>query len=164
MVNLPELNGLDRETFIQTLSGIFERSPWIAERTESKRPFSDRSELFAALRDTVMKSEDDQKLALIRAHPDLVGATELTAESQGEQTAAGLGKLSDEEIAMFRSCNADYSELFGLPFVICARQNKKEAILAAFPHRLANSREAEIDTALGEIFKIAELRLNDVIE
>jgi 2-oxo-4-hydroxy-4-carboxy-5-ureidoimidazoline decarboxylase len=164
MVNLAELNALDRQTFIETLSGIFEHSSWIAERTESKRPFSDRSDLFAALRDTVMKSGEDQKLSLIRAHPDLVGAAQLTAESQGEQTAAGLGNLSGEEIAMFRKYNAAYRERFGFPFVICARQNKKEAILSTFPQRLGNSREAEIETALREIFKIAELRLNDLIE
>ena len=68
-----------------------------------------------------------------------------------------------QEIARFREFNRRYREKFGFPFIICARLNKKEAILKAFPRRLENSREQEIETALGEIFKIAELRLRDLI-
>ncbi len=48
------------------------------------------------------------------------------------------------------------------PFVICARLNKKEAILRAFPERLRNDLEGEIKTALDEICQIAELRLLDL--
>ena len=47
--------------------------------------------------------------------------------------------------------------------MICARENRKDAILAAFPQRLQNSREQEIATALAEIDKIARLRLNDAV-
>jgi 2-oxo-4-hydroxy-4-carboxy--5-ureidoimidazoline (OHCU) decarboxylase len=46
--------------------------------------------------------------------------------------------------------------------VICARLNKKKAILSGFGLRLKNSRESEIKTALDEIFKIARLRLQDI--
>jgi len=116
------------------------------------------------LRDTVMKAREEEKLALIRAHPDLVGTATLTSESQGEQAAAGLGNLSAGEVADFRKFNDEYREKFGFPFVICARENKKEAILAAFPQRLKNSRQAEIETALREVFKIAELRLLDLVQ
>jgi 2-oxo-4-hydroxy-4-carboxy-5-ureidoimidazoline decarboxylase len=111
-----------------------------------------------------MKANTDEKLSLIRAHPDLVGREALTPESQKEQSSAGLGVLSEKEIEQFRQYNAQYHEKFGFPFIICARLNKKEAILAAFPTRLQNSREKEIETALGEIFKIADLRVKDLVE
>jgi len=52
---------------------------------------------------------------------------------------------------------------FGFPFVICARKNKKEAILQAFPVRLTHDRDQEIATALGEIYQIAGLRLADLL-
>src|SRR5689334_22557569 len=126
MLKLAELNAVDRQTFTRKLGGIFENSPWIAERTEPKRPFRDRGELFAALRDTVMKSGADEKLALIRAHPDLIENATLTHESENEQAAAGLGGLSAVEVAQFQKYNAEYRDRFGFPFVICARQNKKE--------------------------------------
>ncbi|MCP6756244.1 2-oxo-4-hydroxy-4-carboxy-5-ureidoimidazoline decarboxylase, partial [Klebsiella pneumoniae] len=83
---------------------------------------------------------------------------QLTTESTREQSAAGLAALLPEEIDLFERYNADYRSKFGFPFVICARENKKEAILAAFSVRLKNTREQEIDTALTEIAKIARLR------
>jgi 2-oxo-4-hydroxy-4-carboxy-5-ureidoimidazoline decarboxylase len=45
----------------------------------------------------------------------------------------------------------------------CARLNKKDAILAAFPKRLTQDRKTEITTALEEIAKIARLRLEDAV-
>jgi 2-oxo-4-hydroxy-4-carboxy-5-ureidoimidazoline decarboxylase len=91
----------------------------------------------------------------------LVG--ELTKESTNEQANAGLNKLSQKEIELFQKNNAAYKEKFGFPFVICARLNKKEAILNGFKVRLQNSREQEIKTALEEIGKIARLRLEDIL-
>ena len=86
--------------------------------------------------DVVSSASEEQQLALIRAHPDLVGAAALagtlTRESTGEQAAAGLdpGSLTPDEIAEFGARNAAYTERFGFPFVICARENRKESILA----------------------------------
>jgi OHCU decarboxylase len=113
--------------------------------------------------EVVRAASADEHLTLIRAHPDLVGRVVLTAESQGEQSAAGLTELSPGEVARFDRYNREYQARFGFPFVICARLNKKEAILAAFPVRLQNSAEDERATALEEIFKIAQLRLADLI-
>jgi 2-oxo-4-hydroxy-4-carboxy-5-ureidoimidazoline decarboxylase len=164
MAKVEQLNALGSEEFTRTLAPVFEHSPWVAGRTANKRPFTDRAELHAALCETVMKASDDEKLSLIRAHPDLVSRAALTAESKSEQAAAGLGELSLDELERFREYNARYRERFGFPFVICARLNKKEAILDSFPVRLQNSRGQEIETALREIFKIAELRLKDLME
>jgi len=164
MLKVKELNALDIREFTRLLAPVFEHSPWIAARTAGGRPFANRSELHSALCETVRKSGADEKLSLIRVHPDLVGRELLTPESQTEQASAGLGKLSPEEIASFREYNERYRDRFGFPFVICARLNKKEAILDAFPIRLQNSREKEIETALREIFRIAELRLQDLVE
>src|ERR1035437_1371969 len=155
MLNIDQINALERHECTRVLAPLFEHSPWIAARTVPRRPFQNRAELFAALCDTVMKATHDEKICLIRAHPDLVGDAVLTDESQKEQRQAGLGQLTPAEIKPFQEYNAAYKERFGFPFVICARLNKKEAILEAFPVRLRNSREKEMETALGEIFKIA---------
>ena len=92
----------------------------------------------------------------------LAGA--LTPASAEEQASAGLGRLSGEEAALFQALNREYRQRFGFPFVICARLNKKEAILNGFRIRLSNSREQEIKTALEEIGKIAYLRLQDIVQ
>jgi 2-oxo-4-hydroxy-4-carboxy-5-ureidoimidazoline decarboxylase len=163
MLKLAEVNALDPESFTVRLRPIFEHSPWVAARTAEAGPFASREELHAALCRTVREASENEQLALIRAHPDLVGDALLTNESRAEQKSAGLSDLAPDEIERFRDFNRRYREKFGFPFVICARLNKKEAILQAFPRRLEHSREQEIETALGEIFKIAELRLHDLI-
>jgi OHCU decarboxylase len=161
------LNAMPMEAFVAAVGSVFEHSPWIAERTWSRRPFASLSDLLEKLCATVAAASPNEQVDLIRAHPDLVGrlAREgcLTRESTAEQAAAGLTALSPDEIAVFERHNAAYREKFGFPFVVCARENKKDAILCAFPHRLANSREQEIAAALTEIYKIARLRLADAV-
>ena len=163
MPKLAELNAMDRVEFVRVVGPVFEHSPWVAARTESQRPFSSREALHAALVATVEKASDDEKVCLIRAHPDLISEGELTAASKSEQASAGLTDAAPEEAKQFREWNRQYRERFGFPFVICARLNKKDAIARAFPVRLRNSREGEIKTALEEISKIAELRLKDLV-
>ena len=166
-LTLSQLNELDRAEFVRVVGPVFEHSPWIAETTWLKKPFANLENLHQTLCETVEKSGEEKQIALIRAHPDLVGkfalAGQLTKESTNEQASAGLNKLSPEEIELFQKQNAAYKNKFGFPFVICARLNKKSAILDGFERRLKNSREEEIKTALEEIFKIAELRLRDLI-
>jgi len=161
------LNKLSREDFLRVIGPVFEHSPWIAELTWPKRPFENVATLHRALCETVLASDEPGRLALIRAHPDLAGraarAGTLTPASTREQASGGLDQLSPEESALFDQYNRAYRERFGFPFVICARQNKKEAMLAGFERRLKHSREQEIEAALGEIFKIADLRLHDLI-
>ena len=164
MPKLAELNAMDRVEFVRVVGPVFEHSPWVAARTEAQRPFPSREALHAALVLTVRNASETEKLSLIRAHPDLIGDGELTAESQAEQTSAGLRDATGEEVKQFREFNRQYRDRFGFPFVICARLNKKEAIARAFPVRLRNSREEEIETALQEISKIAELRLKDLVQ
>jgi 2-oxo-4-hydroxy-4-carboxy-5-ureidoimidazoline decarboxylase len=163
MLNLRELNALSREEFTHLLGPVFEHSPWVAEQTWPRRPFENRDYLHAALCQTVAEADEQSKLALIRAHPDLVGRAVLTKESQTEQANANLDHLSREEIDLFAKYNRQYRDKFGFPFIICARLNKKEAILGAFPGRLENSPAQEKETALEEIYKIAGLRLRDLI-
>lgn len=166
---MAEINGLDREAFVARLGFLYEGSPWIAGEAWAARPFADRAALHAALGQVVAKAGEERKLALIRAHPDLVGraalAGTLTRESSGEQAAAGLDpdRLSPEEIATFAALNDAYRARFGFPFVICARENKRASIHAGFRERLSHTREEEIAVALGEIAKICHYRLLDVV-
>jgi 2-oxo-4-hydroxy-4-carboxy-5-ureidoimidazoline decarboxylase len=167
MLSINALNRSDQNSFVAVCGGFFEHSPWIAEQAWQLRPFHSVDHLHRVMCDIVSASPPDRQLALIRAHPDLVGRLaregRLTASSTAEQAAAGLNQSSAIEAAAFDRYNAEYQSRFGFPFVICARQNKKEAILAAFPVRLQNNREKEISTALSEIYKIARLRLLDAV-
>jgi 2-oxo-4-hydroxy-4-carboxy-5-ureidoimidazoline decarboxylase len=166
-LTVSQLNQADQTQFVRLVGPVFEQSPWIAEATWPKSPFADLAQLHRALCETVWSCGEEKQLALIRAHPDLAGraalAGTLARESAGEQADAGLNRLSPEEMELFQKQNSAYQLKFGFPFVICARLNKKAAILAGFEERLKNSRPRELQTALEEICKIAELRLRDLV-
>jgi 2-oxo-4-hydroxy-4-carboxy-5-ureidoimidazoline decarboxylase len=165
---LADLNACDRDTFVAALGHLFEHSPWVAEDTFPRRPFRDLDGLHAALCATMRGAPTDRRRALVMAHPDLAGrlaqAGKLTASSTMEQAAAGLDCLSPGEAAEIQRLNDSYKARFGFPFVICARLNAKDTILAAMRARLGNSPDAELSTALDEIAKIARLRLNEAIK
>jgi OHCU decarboxylase len=164
---LAELNASDRDAFVRALGHLFEHSPWVAAETHAQGPFASLDALHAALCATLRGASRDRQLALIRAHPDLAGrlaqANQLTAESAKEQAAAGLDRLSPDEAREIRRLNDAYTARFGFPFVICARLNAKAAILAAMRARVASTPEEEHSTALGEIAKIARLRMNEAV-
>ena len=166
-MTIEEINELDEESFTEELGPVFENSPWIARATWGVRPFRSGEDLLSELVSTVEKSEVSSQLSLIREHPDLAGrlaeAGQLTEESTREQAAAGLSEIDPETRATIREQNQIYREKFGFPFVICARLNNPDTILSAFEERLQQTRDDEIQTALGEIFKIASLRLVDLL-
>jgi urate oxidase len=159
----------DRDAFVARLGFLFEGSPWIVADTWPGRPWRSVRDFHAALLTTVAAASEEQQVALIQAHPDLVGraalAGTLTRESTAEQRAAGLdpGALTPQEIAAFQDLNAQYQARFGFPFVICARDHQKEDILAELGRRAHHARADEITTALGEIGRIAWWRLQDVV-
>ena len=167
-MTLDSLNSADRAAFTAALGHLFEHSPWVAEETWPRRPFASREALHAALCATMREAARDRQLALIRAHPDLAGRLaqqkKLTAESTREQASAGLDQLTDAELAAFTAQNDAYKEKFGFPFIICARLNAKAAILTAMATRVHHTPDAEFAAALGEIEKIAWLRLQDAVK
>lgn len=165
---LDELNRADRAAFVGALGHLFEHSPWVAEAAWARRPFRDAAHLHAELCAAMRAAPRERQLALIRAHPDLAGRlaqqNQLTAESTREQASAGLNQLSAAELAEFQTLNAAYLARFDFPFIICARLSNKSAILTAMQVRAGHSPQQEFETALGEIEKIAQLRLNDVLK
>ena len=155
---------MDTHDFIARFSGVYEHSPWVAEKVAPLVNAGDAIDTLAALMaDCVDNASTEQQLALIRAHPDLAGkaqlAGELTEESTNEQASAGLDQCSAEEYEEFQALNAAYLEKFGFPFVMAVRGSDRAAILDAFAARLDNDYELEFETALIEIHKIARLRL-----
>jgi 2-oxo-4-hydroxy-4-carboxy-5-ureidoimidazoline decarboxylase len=166
-VTVAQLNRADRAAFTEAVGFVFENSPWIAERAWEDRPFESTGALHARMVEIVNRAPLEKRVDLIAAHPDLAGRVaregRLTAASQSEQRSAGLDALTPEETARFERLNQAYRDRFNFPFVICARENTKESILAALETRAQNDRESEIATALAEIAKIARLRLESAL-
>lgn len=169
-MNLDRLNAASRAEFVALLEGIYEHSPWIAERAAVARPFKTLAALKVALARVVREASPDEQLGLIRAHPELAGkaavAGELTAESTGEQQKAGLTACTPQEFAKLQQLNADYNARFGWPFILAVRGPRgtgltRAEIIATFERRLSAHADLERAECLRQIHRIAEIRLND---
>ena len=167
MTAFSKVNDLDREEFLSLFGHVFEHSPWVAEGAWEHRPFTDLQALLDAMGSSVDAAPEADRLALLRAHPDLAGkaarAGDLTQESWKEQTGAGLDRMSDAEYERFHAMNEAYKEKFGFPFIIAVKGLGREDILAAYAARLENSRAVEFDTALSQVKKIAGFRVADAL-
>ncbi len=156
--------------FIERFGSIYEHSPWIAERAAKLElgPAHDTAGGLAnALARAFRSASEDERLGVLKAHPDLAGklaaAKRLTEESSKEQASAGLDALTDSERARFTELNTAYTQKFGFPFIIAVKDNTRDSILKAFEARLENSRDEEFATACRQVERIARLRLNDIL-
>jgi len=169
-LTLEMLNVATQVEFVRLLDGTYEHSPWIAERTWSKRPFPALAALKLALVEAVREGGREAQLGLIRAHPELAGkamvAQALTAESRDEQNKAGLTQCTPVEFARIQALNAEYNARFGFPFILAVRGPRgtgltKDEIFATFARRVENHPDFEFAEALRNIHRIAEIRLNE---
>ena len=139
MLKLAELNALTREEFVaRRRPGLRAFALGRGAQLRRNGRLRTREQLHEAMCAMVASATADEKLALIRAHPDLVGdARPDRANRKASRRAPGSDDLTrGRGRAVSTTTTEQYRERFGFPFVICARLNKKEAILRAFPERL----------------------------
>ncbi|MFN4129209.1 MAG: allantoinase PuuE [Paracoccaceae bacterium] len=161
---------MNRSRFVERFGGIFEHSPWIAERAHDLElgPAHDSATgLHNALARMFRSATPAERLAVLTAHPDLAGklaaAKRLSPSSTAEQASAALDALTDAERDAFQQLNTDYMAKHGFPFIIAVRDNTKDSILAAFKARVANDTATEFATACAQVERIAALRLKDLL-
>jgi OHCU decarboxylase len=162
---------MDQARFVARFGGVYEHSPWIAERAWALElgPAHDSATGMAnALARAFRSASPDERLGVLRAHPDLAGklaaAKRLTPESTAEQASAALDALTDDERRQFQTLNAAYVEKHGFPFIIAVRDNTRDSILQAFRARIANDTATEFATACAQVERIAHLRLKDMLK
>ena len=162
---------MTRGRFVQVFGGIYEHSPWIAERAWDLElgPAHDCVEGVASvLARTFRAASESQRLRVLTAHPDLAGklaqAKRLTAESTAEQASAGLDALTDAERSAFEDLNTRYVAKFGFPFIIAVKDNTKASILAAFERRIEQDRDTEFAEAGRQVERIGWHRLKDILK
>jgi OHCU decarboxylase len=100
-----------------------------------------------------------EQLALLRAHPDLGAREKMSDASTVEQVRAGFDSLTRPELERLTALNAAYRDKFGFPFLFAVRGATKDDILNALEKRLLGTREAELEEALRQVYRIARFRL-----
>ena len=169
-LTLETINSADRNDALHLLEGLYEHSPWIADKALDARPFLSLAHLKYEMTQVVERAGKDQQLELIRAHPELAGkamvSDGLTAESTSEQSRAGLTHCTAEEFAKLQQLNSDYNARFGFPFILAVRGPRgsgltRQQIIDTFARRLQNHPDFEMQECLRNIHRVVELRLAD---
>jgi beta-ureidopropionase / N-carbamoyl-L-amino-acid hydrolase len=169
-ITLAALNAAPEAEALAMLDGVYEHSPWIAQRALARRPFASTAALKYAMTVVLSDAGLEAQLKLVRAHPELAGKAmvdqSLTAESTHEQGKAGLTQCTAQEFAQIQQLNADYNAKFGWPFILAVRGPRgtgltKQHIIDTFARRLQGHPDFELQECLRQIHRIAEIRLND---
>ncbi len=169
-VTLEQVNNAAPADALALLDGLYEHSPWIAEKALADRPFKSLVQLKYSMTAVLHKASKEAQIRLVQAHPELAGkamlSQNLTAESASEQSAAGLAHCTPDELALIQRLNTDYNAKFGFPFVLAVRGPRgsglhKQQIISTFVRRLQNHPDFELQECLRNIHRVVELRLND---
>jgi len=169
-ITLEQVNRASRTEAVELLDGLYEHSPWIAEKALDARPFQSLAHLKHAMTRVLHEAGKDAQIRLIQAHPELAGkamvSQSLTAESAHEQDKAGLTQCTPQEFETLQQLNTDYNAKFGFPFILAVRGPRgsglnKQQIIETFARRLQNHPDFELQECLRNIHRVVELRLND---
>jgi 2-oxo-4-hydroxy-4-carboxy-5-ureidoimidazoline decarboxylase len=154
MITHAVVNEMTAAEFVAAFGDIAEHSAWVAEKA-----YAQRAALHDAFTSAVLTAPEDQKLSLLRAHPDLATRAKLTVDSNHEQKGAGLDTLSTAEFSRFTTLNNQYKKQNGFPFIFAVKGATKHQILESFEARIHHSRDDEFQVALSQVCKIIGFRL-----
>ncbi len=161
--SITTVNKLDRAAFVARFGGVYERSPWVAERTWDSLPFADRNALERVMQEVVLASGRARQLELLRLHPALGTRKPLSDYSRREQAGAGLMGAGDVERRELQGLNRLYEVKFGFPFILAVRDANLDTILDSCRTRLNHDLDFEFDESLRQVFRIASFRLADLV-
>jgi OHCU decarboxylase len=149
---------------LPAIKAVFEHSPWVAERAWPRGPFRSADELHGAMMAVVREASEAERLALIRAHPELAGREAaqgtLTPDSSSEQGRLGFVALTHAEFQRMADLNRRYREKFGFPCIVALRLHAtRESVMEEMEKRIQSSKERELEIALEQIGHITRGRL-----
>ncbi len=100
---------------------------------------------------------DDERIAVLNAHPRVGEAAGLSARSAAEQRADDATDAGT--LAELKALNEAYERKFGFRFVVFVRGRSRAEIVPVLKQRLERRREDELATGIDEFLAIARDRL-----
>ena len=168
MMNLNNINQLDKIDFISSFGNIFEESKFITEIAETKRPFKNKEKMISVFLMIFDNLDQENKINIIKKHPDLADKVKinkgLSKLSDDEQSRSGLKDCTEDEFNMFQKLNYSFKEKFNIPYILAVRNRNKNEIIEDFKNRLNSSDiQKEIEISINQVREIAKLRLEEII-
>ena len=171
IVRHPPPNGyrpsrMPRALFLERFGDVFEHTPKIAESVH-RAGLSSRHDDAQGLAASHVRG-DARFAARGKARLDQGASRSCRAprarrrghgrQRQGAGRCGTRSSLTPHELAALTRMNEHYKAHFGFPFILAVKGCTKEEVIAAMRDRLGADAEAEFETALGEIERIAQLQ------
>ena len=161
--SIEEVNQLSEHEFISTFGNVFEKTNWIANKAFNSKPYKDFDEFRSTIIKIYENSSKEDCLKIFNAHPELAVEKKLTEDSHKEQRGANLNRCNNEEFNEFKNLNIEYRNKFDFPFIIEVKGKNTNEILNNFRKRIKNEINLEFNEAKEQVKKIANFRLNEII-
>ena len=162
---LNKIDKLSETEFTEVFGNIFENASWIAEKLYKQKPFKDFQDLSKKMIIIFESADNENKLKILNSHPDLADKAKigsLTADSNKEQSNAGLDRCTEKEFNKFKNLNTEYKNKFGFPFILAVKGRSKLEILDNFKKRVLYDKQIEFNEAIKQVKQIASLRLEEL--
>jgi 2-oxo-4-hydroxy-4-carboxy--5-ureidoimidazoline (OHCU) decarboxylase len=164
------LNQLPSSEFATAVRPLFEAAGPLEEALYTARPYRSYEELIDRAESIAARLPLAQQIEIVNAHPRIGedaavvrGQSRLSYREQGYDREVGLPAAAISHVyAELAELNRTYEDRFGFRFVIFVNKRPKSQIVDLLRDRLHNVRDAELETALGELFSIARERCHQL--
>jgi OHCU decarboxylase len=163
---IEQLNSMEEGECARAIGVLFEGSPGFASSLAAFRPFHSYGHLVRVGERLARSLPEEDQLELIDGHPRIGAAPSmLSAQSHAEQGYDRAPPQADTRLAdRLADLNEAYERRFGFRFVVFVAGRPRSEIAGLMEHRLHETREAEMDRALTDVFAIARDRLAKVTQ
>jgi 2-oxo-4-hydroxy-4-carboxy-5-ureidoimidazoline decarboxylase len=161
-VTLDEFNAADVDAARDLLRACLDIETWVQD-VESGRPYEDLDALTARATASSAHVSWDQVAGALARHPRIGERPKQDRGQERSWSSAEQAGVQDSDTDALALGNRDYENRFGHIFLICAGGLSGEQMLAALHRRLTNDDETERTEVIGELRKIADLRLTKAI-
>jgi OHCU decarboxylase len=166
MSGIYELNHLSEREFAEALRPLFEAAGPLAQALYAERPFASYVDLLDRAETLASQFPIATQIEVVNAHPRIgesaVIVKKTSAQSYREQGYDAESSVPPGELQRIYTelaeLNRQYEARFGFRFVVFVAGRPKSAIVNTLRQRLANARDAELQTALDAMFLIARDR------
>jgi len=163
---LADLNAMPLLDFVGTLLAVYGNAAWIPALSFAQSPFASLDHLHRVMTEIAATADPVAQEQLLRVQPDFLvdkGGSFLT---ETERAAAAALDLSRDEVRALHKHQIDYHKKFDFPLIACLvgpDARPRASLLASIVSRLGNTRDDERQVALGELSRIARVRLFEAI-
>lgn len=152
----------DPDRLLAELTACCAAPTWIAAILDG-RPYADPEALFAASDRATADLDDNGLTAALAAHPRIGDRPGGEHASWSRQEQSGMDSADETLVARMADANRRYERRFDRAYLVCATGRSAEQLLADCEQRLRNDDSTERATVLGELAKIAQLRLTRLL-